>query len=95
MTTPNSYTFPVTWTSSISGITTGALALSGFEVQPAFGYLSYHATLSSITSTGANIAITPNKSDTETVLLQFDVLLVTDCASGKINLFSYRTYFMI
>ena len=78
MTAPNSYTFPVAWTSSISGIISGALALGGFEVS---GSLSYQASLTNLTATGANIVVTPDNLGTETVLLQFDVLLVTECGA--------------
>ena len=43
MTTPNTYTYHITWASTINNIASSALALSGFEVGPAFGYLSFHS----------------------------------------------------
>ena len=65
-----------------------ALALTGFEVSPAYGYLSYAAELLNVTSTGAILPITPKQPNTTIAYMKFDVLVVTDSAASQLNLFS-------
>ena len=91
MTSPNNYSFPISWGKTINQISKVGLAWSGFNVQPSNGYLSYEANITDITSTGATVNIFPQHTNPESPisLLQFQVIVLTECSLDKIELITF------
>lgn len=81
------YNFTVSYSSEVSqGVHQAALALRGYRLEQAGSFLSYTAALAAVNSTAATIAFRPLGSRTTVAVVQFELLVTSLEASGKLEL---------
>ena len=82
------YSFPITWFTTQTDLTTGALSLGGFKVEQEHCYPSFTAVLGNISPTGAVIEFTPLGNHTHTILMQFEVLVARSSCTDQLEVVS-------
>lgn len=73
------YTFPLTWTVSQPTILNSSFYLLGWKIITPQKWLSYDASLTSVTSSGATLYFNPSNYS-EVLYVQFGIVLLLPCS---------------
>lgn len=87
------YTFPITWTTPQPAILNSSYYLMGWKIITAKKWLSYEASLISVTASGATLYFNPSNYS-EVLYVQFGIVLLLPCP-GVTRLIYHGRLFII